>query len=110
MYGWFFLLACPLGVLILRPLTERVVWSNIRRREGRIDLVILDLIMPGMGGMRCLEELLRMNPKVKVVIASGYSVDGHTQEPLEAGAKNSVSKPYAIRQMPKVVREVLDED
>jgi DNA-binding NarL/FixJ family response regulator len=78
--------------------------------EGKIDLVILDLIMPGMGGRRCLEELLRINPKVKVVIASGYFVDGPTQKVLEAGAKNSVSKPYAISQMLKVVREVLDED
>jgi len=81
-----------------------------QKGEGKIDLVILDLIMPGMGGRRCLEDLLRMNPKVKVVIASGYSVDGHTQEALEAGVKNSVSKPYAIRQMLKVVREVLDKN
>jgi DNA-binding NtrC family response regulator len=81
-----------------------------QKEKGKIDLVILDLIMPGMGGRRCLEELLRMNPKVKVVIASGYSVDGHTQEALEAGAKNSVSKPYAIRQMLKVVRDVLDKN
>jgi CheY-like chemotaxis protein len=81
-----------------------------QKEKGKIDLVILDLIMPGMGGRRCLEELLRMNPKVKVVIASGYSVDGHTKEALEAGAKNFVSKPYAIRQMLKVVREVLDKN
>jgi PAS domain S-box-containing protein len=84
--------------------------EQYQKGEGKIDLVILDLIMPGMGGRRCLEELLRMNPKVKVVIASGYSVDGHTREALEAGAKNSVSKPYAIRQMLKMVRDVLDKN
>jgi len=81
-----------------------------QKEKGKIDLVILDLIMPGMGGRRCLEELLKINPKVKVVIATGYSADGHTQEALGAGAKNSVSKPYAIRQMLKVVREVLDKN
>jgi CheY-like chemotaxis protein len=81
-----------------------------RKEKGKIDLVILDLIMPGMGGRKCLEELLKMNPKVKVVIASGYSVDGPTKEALEVGAKNFVSKPYAMRQMLKVVREVLDKN
>jgi len=80
------------------------------KERGKIDLVILDLIMPGMGGRRCLEELIKMDPKVKVVIASGYSVDGPTKEGLEIGAKNFVSKPYAMRQMLKVVREVLDQD
>lgn len=81
-----------------------------RKEKGKIDLVILDLIMPGMGGKKCLEELLKMNPKVKVVIASGYSIDGPTEEALEVGAKNFVSKPYAMRQMLKVVREVLDKN
>lgn len=81
-----------------------------RKEKGKIDLVILDLIMPGMGGRKCLEELLKMNPKVKVVIASGYSIDGPTEEALEVGAKNFVSKPYAMRQMLKVVREVLDKN
>jgi len=81
-----------------------------QKERGKIDLVILDLIMPGMGGRRCLEELLKMNPRAKVVIASGYSVDEPTKEALEVGAKNFISKPYAIREMLKVIREVLDEN
>jgi PAS domain S-box-containing protein len=77
--------------------------------QKKIDLVILDLIMPGMGGKLCLVELLKTNLEAKVTIASGYSPDGPTREILKNGAKGFISKPYDLRQMLKVVREVLDE-
>ena len=78
--------------------------------QEKIDLVILDLIMPGMGGKLCLLELLKINLEAKVAIASGYSPDGPTREILKNGAKGFISKPYDLRQMLKVVREVLDQN
>ena len=79
-----------------------------RERGENISLIILDLIMPGMGGKRCLDELLKINPDVKVVIASGYSINCHARDALEAGAKAFVSKPFELKQILGVVREVLD--
>ncbi len=79
------------------------------KEQKRIDLVILDLIMPGMGGKLCLLELLKINLEAKVAIASGYSPDGPTREILKNGAKGFISKPYDLRQILKVVREVLDK-
>ncbi|RLB29599.1 MAG: hypothetical protein DRG66_01610 [Deltaproteobacteria bacterium] len=79
-------------------------------KKEEINLVILDIIMPGIGGRRCLEKLLKMNPRVKVIIASGYSINGPTKEVLEAGAKGFISKPYDMRGMLKTVRKILDED
>jgi PAS domain S-box-containing protein len=78
--------------------------------QEKIDLVILDLIMPGMGGKLCLVELLKINLEAKVAIASGYSPDGPTKEILKNGAKGFISKPYDLRQMLRVVREVLDQN
>ena len=78
--------------------------------QEKIDLVILDLIMPGMGGKLCLLELLKINLEAKVAIASGYSPDGSTREILKNGAKGFISKPYDLRQMLKVIREVLDQN
>jgi len=73
-----------------------------------IHLIVLDLIMPGMGGERCLEELLKIEPKAKIVIASGYAIKGSIKETLEAGAGGFIEKPYQVNQILKVVREVLD--
>jgi two-component system cell cycle sensor histidine kinase/response regulator CckA len=81
-----------------------------RQERARIDLVILDLIMPGMGGRKCLEELLRIDPHTRVLISSGYSPDGPTKGALETGAKGFVSKPYDTTQLLQLVREILDRN
>ncbi|MBW2095761.1 MAG: PAS domain S-box protein [Deltaproteobacteria bacterium] len=78
-------------------------------KKDEISLVILDLMMPVMGGKQCLEQILAMDPDAKVVIASGYSVNGPTRTTLEAGAMGFIKKPFELKQMLKVVREVLDQ-
>jgi DNA-binding NtrC family response regulator len=74
-----------------------------------ISLVILDLIMPGMGGNRCLEELLRIDPDVLVIIASGYSSNGIGKEAKQIGARGFVGKPYDANNILSAIRRVLDE-
>jgi PAS domain S-box-containing protein len=81
-----------------------------RSNQERIALVLLDLMMPEMGGKQCLEELLKINPGVRVVVASGYSANGPTKESVEADAKGFVSKPYDTRQLLEIVRRVLDAE
>jgi CheY-like chemotaxis protein len=76
---------------------------------SKISLVILDLIMPGMGGQECLEKLVRINPHVKVLLASGYPDHGPIERLLEAGASGFVNKPYDAKQLLRTVRRVLDE-
>jgi PAS domain S-box-containing protein len=78
------------------------------KENKHVDLVILDLSMPGMGGKRCLKKLVEMNPRVKVIIASGYSFNGPSKDAIDAGAKGFVGKPYEVRQMLQVIREVMD--
>ena len=79
-------------------------------QSGKIALVILDLIMPEMDGRQCLNELLRIDPKTKVIIASGHSVNGKVEEIFLSRAKAFVEKPYDIRNLLKNVRDVLDKD
>jgi two-component system, cell cycle sensor histidine kinase and response regulator CckA len=82
-----------------------------KRRMGEIALVILDLIMPEMDGERCLEEILRINPKAKVIISTGYSSnDEMTRIRIEALAAGFVAKPFALSDMLKTVREILDRE
>ena len=82
---------------------------EIYERQGdRIDLVILDIGMPGMGGHRCCKELLGINPEIKVLIATGYSANGKMRETLEAGPVDFIGKPYRLIDMVKKVRNALD--
>jgi CheY-like chemotaxis protein len=80
-----------------------------KEQEG-IDLVILDLVIPGMGGKKCYEEILKINPKARILIVSGYSVNGPGKEALKAGAKGFVGKPFDVAHMLETVRDILDED
>ncbi len=78
------------------------------RRCDEIDLVVLDLGMPGMGGLQCLRRILRQDPGARVIIASGYSDRQHVDEALNAGAAQFIAKPYRIGQMVEAVRQVID--
>jgi CheY-like chemotaxis protein len=80
-----------------------------QKKKEDISLIILDLIMPGMGGAKCLEEILKINPSQKVIIASGYSSNGSAKDLLEKGAKDFIKKPYEMRPMLAAVRDVLDQ-
>ena len=80
-----------------------------KREKDRIDLVILDIGMPGMGGYNCLQELLKINPEIKVIIASGYTDSDKARKVLEHGAAGFISKPYRLADMLDNLRELFDE-
>lgn len=94
-------MTCPSGEAALSAYEE----SN-----GNIDLFLMDLGMPGMGGRKCLKELKALNPNVNVVIASGYTAAREAEDPLEFGARDFIRKPYRLTHLLKTVRKVLDEN
>lgn len=79
-----------------------------RQHKDRIDLVVLDLGMAGIGGHKCLDEILAINPQAKVVIVSGYTTDNQDQQVLSAGAAAFMGKPFKMSKLLEVVRSVLD--
>ena len=81
-----------------------------RKEQKNIDLIILDLVIPGMGGKKCYEEILRISPKAKILIVSGYSANGPGKAALEAGARGFVGKPFDVSHLLETIREILDEE
>ena len=81
-----------------------------RNHRDSIDMVLLDLNMPGMGGHKCLQELLRLDPSVKVVIASGYAGNDHGKNVISSGARGFMGKPYQLHEMAAIIRKTLDAD
>jgi len=111
---------------IIRDLTKRILEQrgytaltaangkealNLYKKERKsISLVILDLVMPEMGGKECFKELLKIDPQVKVLISSGYASGGSHRQAIELGAVGFVRKPYDIRQMLQVIRKIVDQN
>ncbi len=87
---------------------ERAVEIYEKEKE-LIDLVILDVGMPGMGGHKCLEHLLKIDPGIKVIIVTGYAPSGKVKETLESGAVGFIAKPFLLTDVLKRVREHLDK-
>ncbi len=81
-----------------------------KANKDEIALILLDLIMPKMGGQECFKNLLEMDPLVKVVIASGYSAETGFSESHQFPAKGFVAKPYNSREILQEIRRALDSD
>ncbi|MCF8062139.1 MAG: PAS domain S-box protein, partial [Deltaproteobacteria bacterium] len=77
-------------------------------KQGTIDLVILDLIMPGMGGERCMEQILGIDENARILISSGFTRDGRPPVGPRYGARGFLTKPYDSGCMLREVRRTLD--
>jgi CheY-like chemotaxis protein len=78
-------------------------------KAGVIDVVLLDLVMPTMGGRETYDSLKEMNPEVKVLLLSGYSIDGEAKDILARGCNGFIQKPFNIEELSGKVREILDK-
>lgn len=79
------------------------------KHRGEIDLVILDMIMPGMGGGETYDRLRKIDGGVKVILASGYSIDGQAKEILNRGCSGFIQKPFNLRKLSRKVCAALDK-
>jgi PAS domain S-box-containing protein len=82
--------------------------EQFHAQRAQIDLVLLDMIMPGMDGVAVLQELRNADPHVKVVICTGYSLDDQSPELERLGFQGFVQKPFTLETLGKTVRRALD--
>ncbi|MBN2467810.1 MAG: response regulator, partial [Deltaproteobacteria bacterium] len=75
-----------------------------RYHQKQIDMIILDMIMPDMSGSETYDHLKELNPDVKVLLSSGYSVDGQASDILKRGCKGFIQKPFTVMQLSQKLR------
>jgi PAS domain S-box-containing protein len=100
---------------LLRALGYRVITASggkeglriYRERGLEIDLVILDMIMPDMEGGEVFESLKRMNSQIKVLLSSGYSINGRAREILKRGCVGFLQKPFTLAELSQKVKDAL---
>ena len=79
-----------------------------REHRDDIDIVLLDMIMPDMGGGETFDRLREMNPEIKVLLASGYSIDGEAGDILKRGCDGFIQKPFEMGPLSNKLKEILD--
>ena len=97
-----------LGYKVLPASSGQEAVKTYGQLRDQIDLVLLDVIMPGMSGRETFENLKALNPHVKVLLSSGYSLGGEASKIVAMGCCGFVQKPYDIYKLSQRVREALN--
>jgi len=102
---------------MLKSLGYKVIIANdgkeaieiYQKNKKDIQLVILDIIMPGMNGKEVYETLRTIDPKIKVIISSGYSFNNQINEILKQKCAAFIQKPFSLKELSQIIRKVLDK-
>jgi len=96
-----------LGYTVIRARSGREAIERFRENYDRVSLVLLDMIMPEMGGGEVFDELKRISRHVKVLLASGYSMQGQAREIINRGCIGFIQKPFNMEDLSSKLRSVL---
>jgi len=98
-----------IGYEVLSANSGKEAIDLYKGRRGSIDLVILDMIMPEMSGTEVFRRLKEVDPGVKVLLSSGYAMEGAARELLKKGCVGFIQKPYNISDLSRKIKAVLEE-
>ncbi|MBT6500862.1 MAG: response regulator, partial [Deltaproteobacteria bacterium] len=83
--------------------------ETYEKNKERIDIVLLDMIMPDMSGSDTYDRMKDIDPKVKVLLSSGYSINGQATEIMDRGCNGFIQKPFKMKELSQKLREILDK-
>ncbi len=99
-----------LGYRVITAGSGKEALDIFRQNHENIDMIILDMIMPRMGGGETYDAIKKIKPDVKVLLSSGYSLNGQAQEILDRGCNGFIQKPFRINNLSDKIRAVLNPD
>ncbi|MCX5812682.1 MAG: PAS domain S-box protein [Proteobacteria bacterium] len=97
-----------LGYRVYTAVSGKEAIAVYMEKRNEINMVLLDMIMPGISGGETFDRLKEINPDIKVVLSSGYSINDQAQEILDRGCNGFLQKPFRIEILSDKIREMLD--
>jgi two-component system, cell cycle sensor histidine kinase and response regulator CckA len=94
-------------VLVARCGKEAIIYYE--SKWNKIDLVILDMIMPDMNGGKVYDRIKEINPHAKILLSSGYSRDGQAAAIMERGCDGFIQKPFSMEVLSERIRKLLEK-
>jgi len=98
-----------LGYSVITAISGQEAVETVSGKGKAIDLILLDLIMPGMDGGQTFDRIREIHPQMPVLLCSGYAINGKAMAIMKKGCNGFIQKPYNIAEISKKIREVLDE-
>jgi CheY-like chemotaxis protein len=97
-----------LGYQVMVARTGGEAVEIYEKNRDRIDMVMLDMIMPDMGGAQVCDRMKEVNPDLKILVSSGYAIEGEAQRTLAKGCHGFIQKPFSLKQLSEKIRDILD--
>jgi CheY-like chemotaxis protein len=97
-----------LGYKVIAVKSGEAAAEDVLRMGSGIDLVILDMIMPGMDGGKTFDRIREIHPQMPVLLSSGYAVNGQATEILRRGCNGFIQKPFNIAKLSQKIRNILE--
>jgi CheY-like chemotaxis protein len=97
-----------LGYRVLTAGSGKEALEIYSANRDKIDVVVLDMIMPGMGGGETYDSIKALKLDVKVLLSSGYSIMGEASAILRRGCQGFIQKPFTMKSFSEKLREILD--
>ncbi|HKJ65852.1 MAG TPA: response regulator, partial [Desulfopila sp.] len=98
-----------LGYSVSTAGSGREALALLEAQGERIDMVLLDLIMPGMDGGAVFDAIRRLHPAMPVILSSGYSLNGYATEIMVRGCSGFIQKPFNLAELSRKIHEVIDD-
>jgi len=98
-----------LGYRVLTARSGKEAIEIYQANKNKINMVILDVIMPDMGGGETYDRLKKINPDIKVLLSSGYSINGQASEIMNRGCNGFIQKPFNMEQLSMKIRDILSK-
>ena len=98
-----------LGYNVLTAKNGKEAIELYEENKEHIDIVLLDMIMPDMSGSDTYDKMRKINPDIKVLLSSGYSINGQATEIMDRGCNGFIQKPFKMKELSQKLREILDE-
>ncbi len=98
-----------MGYRVITATSGQEAVDIFEKRKDEIDMVILDMVMPGVSGGKSYDRLKELDPDVRVLLSSGYSMDGEAAEILKRGCNGFIQKPFDMKEISNKIREILDK-
>lgn len=111
----------PVNVMVMQELLQNLGYNVLCAgsgqealsiyllKKGTIDLVVLDMVMPGMSGSATFDALRGLNPDLKIILSSGYSEDGEARKILDRGCNGFIQKPFLLNELSEKIHEVMEK-
>jgi len=99
-----------LGYNVLTAADGQAAIATYEAEKDKIGLVVLDLIMPKMGGGDVFDRLKVIDPDVKVLLSSGYSIDGQAAAIMKRGCRGFIQKPFSIQELSQKISQIMAAD